>query len=86
MQSGYFKSGSASIYYELHGEGEEILVLLHGNGGNCKNFKNQIPFFSKKYKILAIDSRGHGESCGISEIIYFSKSATASFVNCTSFL
>ena len=39
MQSGYFKSGSASIYYELHGEGEEILVLLHGNGGNCKNFK-----------------------------------------------
>lgn len=62
MQSGYFKSGSASIYYELHGEGEEVLVLLHGNGGNCKNFKNQIPFFSKKYKILAIDSRGHGES------------------------
>lgn len=62
MQSGYFKSGSASIYYELHGEGEEILVLLHGNGGNCKNFKNQIPFFSKKYKILAIDSRGHEES------------------------
>ena len=54
MQSGYFKSGSASIYYELHGEGEEVLVLLHGNGGNCKNFKNQIPFFSKKYKILAI--------------------------------
>ena len=50
MQSGYFKSGSASIYYELHGEGEEVLVLLHGNGGNCKNFKNQIPFFSKKYK------------------------------------
>ena len=50
MQSGYFKSGSASIYYELHGEGEEILVLLHGNGGNCKNFKNQIPFFYKKYK------------------------------------
>ena len=25
MQSGYFKSGSVSIYYELHGEGEEIL-------------------------------------------------------------
>lgn len=48
-----------------------MLVLLHGNGGNCKNFKNQIPFFSKKYKILAIDSRGHGES-GFGRKCYFS--------------
>ena len=63
MQSGYFKSGSASIYYELHGEGEEVHCSSFTEiGGNCKNFKNQIPFFSKKYKILAIDSRGHGES------------------------
>lgn len=50
MQSGYFKSGSASIYYELHGEGEEILVLLHGNGGNCKNFKIKYHFFLKNIK------------------------------------
>lgn len=62
MGSGYFKSGSASIYYELYGEGQEVLVFLHGNGGNCKNFKNQIPFFAEKYTVLAVDSRGHGES------------------------
>lgn len=62
MKSGYFKSGSASIYYELYGDSKEVIVLLHGNGGNCKNFKNQIPFLSKKYTVLAIDSRGHGES------------------------
>ncbi len=62
MKSGYFKSGSASIYYELYGEGQEVLVLLHGNGGNCENFKKQIPVFSEKYTVLAIDSRGHGKS------------------------
>ena len=59
---GKFRSGSADIYYELHGNGEEVLVLLHGNGGSIENFKNQIPFFEKYYTVLAIDSRGHGQS------------------------
>lgn len=62
MKIGNFKSGSAVIYYELYGDAPEVLVMLHGNGGSCKNFKNQIPFFEKYFTVLAIDSRGHGES------------------------
>jgi pimeloyl-ACP methyl ester carboxylesterase len=63
MTSGYITSGSANIYYEIYGEeNTEVLVLLHGNGENMKFFKHQIPFFEKHYKVLCIDSRGHGES------------------------
>ena len=62
MKSGYIKSGSANIYYELHGESGPVLMLLHGNGESIKYFEPQIEFFKKEYRVLAIDSRGHGES------------------------
>ena len=38
------------------------LILLHGNGESCDYFEHQIPFFSKDYRVLAIDTRGHGQS------------------------
>ncbi|MDO5541166.1 MAG: alpha/beta hydrolase [Eubacteriales bacterium] len=40
----------------------EPFILLHGNGENYSYFKNQIAFFSKKYRVIAIDTRGHGKS------------------------
>lgn len=60
---GYIKSGSASIYYEIFGEeNKEVIVLLHGNGESGKHFKNIIPLISDEYKVVVIDSRGHGKS------------------------
>lgn len=38
------------------------MILLHGNGENCEYFTHQIEYFSKKYRIIAIDTRGHGKS------------------------
>lgn len=38
------------------------LVLLHGNGENGEYFKNQIDYFAKKYRVIAVDTRGHGKS------------------------
>lgn len=40
----------------------EPLILLHGNGENHDYFIHQIDFFSKEYRVIAIDTRGHGES------------------------
>lgn len=61
MKSGYIKCNSAKIYYEIHGEGETI-VFLHGNGEDSTYFKPQLEIFSKQYKLILIDSRGHGRS------------------------
>lgn len=54
-------NGEVKIHYEEKGCGE-VLILLHGNGENHEYFKGQIDFFSKLYRVIAIDTRGHGKS------------------------
>lgn len=50
-----------SLYYEEQGQGEPIF-LLHGNGEDGTYFVNQLSFFSDKYRMIAVDTRGHGKS------------------------
>lgn len=50
-----------SLYYQEQGEGEPLL-LLHGNGEDGTYFVNQISFFSDRYRVIAVDTRGHGKS------------------------
>lgn len=50
-----------NLHYEEKGNGEP-LIFLHGNRENHEYFKAQTEFFSKYYKIYAIDTRGHGLS------------------------
>lgn len=49
------------LYYIEKGTGEP-LILLHGNGENHEYFMHQINYFSKAYRVIAIDTRGHGKS------------------------
>lgn len=48
------------IYYEK-GEGEP-LILLHGNGEDSSIFNKFAERFSKKFRVIAIDTRGHGKT------------------------
>lgn len=57
----YISSNDTRIYYETYGEGEPLL-LLHGNGGSINSFARQIPEFARKYKVIAVDTRGQGNS------------------------
>jgi len=50
-----------SMHYAIYGEGDPLL-LLHGNGGCIHDFSNQIPYFSQRFKVIAVDSRAQGES------------------------
>lgn len=50
-----------NLNYIEKGEGKP-LVLLHGNGGSLDCFKHQIEYFSQFYRVIAIDTRGHGKS------------------------
>ena len=49
------------LHYIEKGQGQP-LILLHGNGESCDYFEHQIAHFSKDYRVIAIDTRGHGKS------------------------
>jgi len=49
------------IWYEEYGSGPPLL-LLHGNSESIYSFKAQIPEFAKHYRVIAVDTRGHGKS------------------------
>ena len=50
-----------TLSYEEFGAGFP-LILLHGNGEDHRYFKHQIGAFSEHYRVLAVDTRGHGGS------------------------
>jgi pimeloyl-ACP methyl ester carboxylesterase len=50
-----------TIYYEIYGKGEPLL-LLHGNGQSIAALDKQIAFFSRRWRVIVVDSRGHGNS------------------------
>ncbi|MGB6896651.1 MAG: alpha/beta hydrolase, partial [Dehalococcoidia bacterium] len=50
------------LYYELHGGSGEPLVLVHGYTGDITDWRHQIPEFSRTYRVLVMDLRGHGRS------------------------
>ena len=50
-----------ALNYVEAGEGFP-LVLLHGNGEDHTYFKHQMGPFSDRYRVIALDTRGHGRS------------------------
>lgn len=38
------------------------LILLHGNGESSEYFKRQMHAFASSFRVIAIDTRGHGKS------------------------
>ncbi len=49
------------LYYLEKGRGEP-LILLHGNGEDSTYFENQIEYFQSRYRVISLDTRGHGKS------------------------
>ncbi|KSU84447.1 3-oxoadipate enol-lactonase [Fictibacillus enclensis] len=49
------------LYYEEYGSGEPF-ILLHGLGGDHHMFEGEINALKKSYRVIALDSRGHGKS------------------------
>lgn len=68
--SGFIKTRGFNMYYEIHGEGEPLLII-HGNGGSCRDFFNQTPFFTKTYKVILADSRAQGKSADVRDSLSF---------------
>ena len=57
----YANVNGIKLYYEVYGSGYPLLVL-HGNGGSISGAASHYPELMKHYKVIAVDTRGHGKS------------------------
>jgi len=61
-QQGSLEHGGARIWYSSHGSGPTV-ILLHGGLGHSGNWGYQVPpLLDAGYRVVLIDSRGHGRS------------------------
>lgn len=58
--------GDARIHYVLAGTGHAV-VLLHGWALNLHEWDDQIADLSPRYRVIALDRRGYGESTGFAD-------------------
>lgn len=58
----YVENNGAAIWYAAYGSGPAV-ILLHGGLGNGGNWGYQVPALVENgYRVIVIDSRGHGRS------------------------
>ncbi len=57
----YAHLANLDLYYETAGSGP-TLVLLHGLGSSADDWVLQTPVFAARYRVIAVDLRGHGRS------------------------
>lgn len=57
----FYNVRGIKMYTEVYGNGKPLL-MIHGNGGSIGAFGGIIPFFAKKYRVIAVDSRAHGRT------------------------
>jgi pimeloyl-ACP methyl ester carboxylesterase len=50
------------VHYVNYGKGSEALVLVHGWTCNVDNWRDQMPDFARRNRVIAIDLPGHGQS------------------------
>jgi pimeloyl-ACP methyl ester carboxylesterase len=64
-RSGYAPVNSIKIWYASFGPrsgGSEPVILLHGGLANSNYWGNQVRELAKRYRVVVMDSRGHGRS------------------------
>ena len=61
VQSGYAPVNGVKIWYAIFGRGEPV-ILLHGGLANSNYWGNQVRALEGRYRVIVMDSRGHGRS------------------------
>ncbi|MEX0720037.1 MAG: alpha/beta hydrolase [Balneolaceae bacterium] len=57
----YVSVNGINYYYEIHGEGEPLL-LFHGGLGSIDMFKPILPAFTENRQVIGVDLHGHGRT------------------------
>ncbi|WP_077963716.1 alpha/beta fold hydrolase [Ensifer adhaerens] len=58
---GFVSVDGAKIWYAMFGSGEPV-IMLHGGLANSNYWGHQVPDLAKNYRVVVMDSRGHGRS------------------------
>jgi pimeloyl-ACP methyl ester carboxylesterase len=74
--SQYVQVNGESLYVETHGDGLPVL-LLPGGLSTLDSFFSQWPSLAARYRVIAIEPRGHGRSTPITELTYRQLAADA---------
>jgi alpha-beta hydrolase superfamily lysophospholipase len=61
LHSGTAPVNGIKIWYAEFGQGEPV-ILLHGGLANSNYWGLQVPVLAAKYRVIVMDSRGHGRS------------------------
>lgn len=61
VRSGRAPVNGVDYYYEVHGQGEPLL-LLHGGLGSLDMFAPLLPAFTAHRQVIAVDLQGHGRT------------------------
>ena len=60
---GYAPVNGIKMYYELYGEGEMPLVLIHGGGSTIEStFGSILPMLAEYHSIIAVELQAHGRT------------------------
>jgi pimeloyl-ACP methyl ester carboxylesterase len=54
--------GDIEIYYEVHGDGPQTLVMIHGATLHSGVFREQTPEFAREFRTVLFDNRGAGRT------------------------
>jgi pimeloyl-ACP methyl ester carboxylesterase len=75
FKSGYANVNGIRMYYEIHGEGEP-LVLLHGAFMTIDlNFGKMLPALARDRRVVAVEQQGHGHTEDIDRPLKFEQMA-----------
>lgn len=61
-KSKFAKLDGNRVHYVNYGKGSDAIVLIHGWTMNADNWRDQIPALAERYRVIAIDLPGHGQS------------------------
>src|SRR6266498_4486495 len=74
--SGYVAVNGLHMYYEMHGEGQP-LVLLHGALGTIEScFANLLPALARTLNVIAAEFQGHGRTPDVDRPLSYQQMAS----------
>ncbi len=73
-QGQYVKVNGVNLYYEIHGQGQP-LILLHGGLGSIDMFRPILPALAKNRQVVGVDLQGNGHTADIDRPFSFQQMA-----------